>query len=240
MKHRYLDMSAFKQAACDRTKMPSGLVCLRKSMPVTIESIDGDRRKLFTISTEAVDRDNDTIKLAGWDLKAYLRNPVVLWGHRSYDPPVGRSVEIGTEGGALKAVVEFVPADMPIVGEMAEMVYRMVDKGFLSACSVGFRPLEYEKAKERDDDDSWMTPLDFLKQELLEWSVCTIPSNPEAIVNPDDEERAATVAAMKTAAEDAAAAAAAAAAHAAANAAQLESVRAERLARRRELRAACF
>lgn len=237
MTQLYTPMRTFKQMVRQQGKAAAPGLLLRKSMPVTIESVDGDRRKLFTISTAGVDRDNDTIALDGWDLKAYMKNPVVLWGHQSYSPPIGRSVEIGTEGDALKAVVEFVPADMPMVGEMAEMVFRMVDKGFLSACSVGFRPLEFERSKERDDEDSWFYPMDFLKQELLEWSVCTIPSNPEATVEPD-EERSVAAAARKAA--EAAEAAEAEARHAAANLAQAEQARAELRQQRQKLRAACF
>ena len=219
-----MDLGRFKGAISKGVSVP-GPVLLHKSASVKIEGA-GERRKMFTISTGTVDRDNDTLALDGWDLKAYMTNPVVLWGHDSSSPPIGRSVEIGTDGEALKAVVEFVPGDMPLVGEMAEMVFRMTDLGFLSACSVGFRPLEYDMAKDRmDDEDMWWPAIDFTKQELLEWSVCTIPSNPEATV--DRVEERATFVAERKAVDEAAAA--------------LANIQAIEIAnRRRMLRAACY
>jgi HK97 family phage prohead protease len=195
MKIGHMNIAGFKDAVNKGLTVPAATV-VHKAMSLKIENAGGERRKLFTISTDAVDRDNDTIALDGWDLKAYVKNPVVLWGHQSYSPPIGKSVEIGLDGGALKAVVEFVPADMPLIGDEAEMVFRMCDMGFLSACSVGFRPLEYKTAKDRMDDDAWWPALDFTKQELMEWSICTIPANPEAVIDPD-EQRATVIGAAK-------------------------------------------
>src|SRR6516162_8537724 len=60
----------------------------------------------FTISTESIDRYGDTIKLGGWRTENYLRNPVVLWAHDDYTPPVGRAVNVRVEGKALKSTVE--------------------------------------------------------------------------------------------------------------------------------------
>lgn len=178
-----MPLTRFKAAVARGQQIPGG-TALHKAATAVIEPA-GDRRKLFTISTPTVDRDNDTVSLDGWVLDGYLRNPVVLWGHDQYSPPVGRTVEIGTDGGALKAVVEFVPADMPLIGAQAEMLHRMTDLGFLHACSVGFRPLEYVVSKDRMTDEMWFPPLDFVRQELLEWSICTIPANAEATIETD-------------------------------------------------------
>ena len=220
-----MDLARYKASVSKGLHVPPGIT-LHKAMPVSIEGA-GDRRKLFTISTAGVDRDNDTIAVGGWDLDAYMRNPIVLYGHESYNPPVGRSVEIGLDGDALKAVVEFVPADMPIVGEMAEMCCRMVDLGFLRAASVGFRPIAYTIAKDRMDEDDWWPAMDFTKQELLEWSIVTIPANPEATVI--EEQRQLRDDSARKAAEAAQAA---------------ETARIQRqlanLDRRRLLRAACY
>lgn len=38
------------------------------------------------LSTEAVDRDGDVLLASGADTSAYLRNPVVLFGHNYNDP----------------------------------------------------------------------------------------------------------------------------------------------------------
>lgn len=139
-----------------------------------------DRVVRFTISTGAVDRDNDVIDQRGWQLEHYRRNPVVLWGHdsRSLQNVIGRCVEIGVVGGALKAAVEFAPT------ETAEAALRLCRAQFLNATSVGFRPLEWEftSDKARGADD-WFPGIDFRKQELLELSIVAIPANPEALID---------------------------------------------------------
>lgn len=157
---------------------------LRKQYSAAIEP--GDSRQVkFTISTGAVDRDNDTVAVGGWQLNAFLANPVVLWSHMSEELPIGKCVAIGVEGDALKAVVEFVPEDVPMVGPKAQALLRMCQLGFISATSVGFRPLKFNVSNERDDDgNSWSPPIDFISQELMEFSLCSIPSNPEALIDP--------------------------------------------------------
>ena len=55
------------------------------------------------------------------------------------------------QDGKLKAVVDFVPADVPIAGPMAEMAFQMSLRGFLAATSVGFLPTEYVVNGERTD-----------------------------------------------------------------------------------------
>jgi len=162
-----------------------GAVTLRKEMIAAATQI-GERVLRFVISTAAPDRENDTIALDGWMLEAYRRNPVVLWAHQQDHLPVGKAFDLDVADGALKASVEFVPADVPHIGEKAEAVLRLCLSGFLSATSVGFRPLEYDIATERDDGEGWFPPMDFRRQELLEFSIVTVPCNPEALIEIPD------------------------------------------------------
>jgi Caudovirus prohead serine protease len=177
-----MPLARFK-SVLKRGELP-GLVTVRKQSAAIIEPLPG-RQLRFTISTGAIDRDNDAVSVNGWDLRAFSRNPVVLWSHDADELPIARCIEIGVVGDALKAVADFAPAEMPIVGELAEAVLRMCRTGFLSATSVGFRPLEFELAKDRDDDeDSWWPPINFLRQELMEFSIVSIPANPDALIDP--------------------------------------------------------
>ena len=155
---------------------------LSKSVVSVVESAQ-DRVVRFVISTAGVDRDLDTVAVDGWDLTAFRRNPVVLWGHDADELPIGKCIEISVSDGALRAAVEFVPADMPVVGGRAEAVLRMCRDGFLSATSVGFRPLEWKVTEDaaRGAED-WLPGIDFLRQELMEFSIVSIPSNPEALM----------------------------------------------------------
>ena len=189
----HVSLARFKSAAKKGESVPNAV--LHKQMTMAVEPVD-DRRVKFTISTGSVDRDKDTVAVDGWDLAPYEANPVVLWGHDSNHLPIGKCVGIAQEGNALKAIVEFVPADMPHIGEKAEAVLRMCRTGFLSATSVGFRPLKYVVASDRGDDD-WFPPVDFLKQELMEFSIVSIPANPEALIDPSERMLAAAEAASE-------------------------------------------
>ena len=180
----HLPLSRFKSAV-RRGETIQADTLIRKDVFTTVEDLE-DRKVRFTISTGAVDREDDVVSVDGWVLDAYRQNPVVLWGHDAWDLPIGRCVELGSDGAALKATVEFVPADMPCCGPRAEAVLRMCRTGFLSATSVGFRPLEFEMAKDRMDEDDWFPPFNFLRNELLEFSIVSIPCNPEALIEPGE------------------------------------------------------
>lgn len=162
----------------------TGTFSTEKMYPTAAEKVS-ERCLAFKISTDAVDREGDVVRQEGWDFTHYLNNPVVLWGHdaRRFSSLIGRCVDLSTAAGITRATVEFAPADVPVVGQMAEGVYQMCDKGFIHATSVGFRPLEWEftddKARGADD---WWPGVDFLRQELLEFSICSIPANPEALI----------------------------------------------------------
>lgn len=130
------------------------------------------RKMAFTITTASVDRDGDTIDPTGWDLNSYSKNPVVLWAHDYSQPPVGKAVNIQATKDGLRADVEFLPQGM---SPFADMIHDMCKSGFLNATSVGFRGTEFDKSAERKSG------YDFKKQELLEFSIVPVPSNPEAL-----------------------------------------------------------
>jgi HK97 family phage prohead protease len=131
-----------------------------------------ERKMSFLITTASVDRDGDTIDPKGWDLSSYTKNPVVLWAHDYSQPPIGRAINIQATQDGLKADVEFVPQGM---SPFADMIHDMCKGGFLNATSVGFRGMDHDKAKDRERG------YDFKKQELLEFSIVPVPSNPEAL-----------------------------------------------------------
>jgi hypothetical protein len=57
-------------------------------------------------------------------------------------------------------------------------VFKAIKGGFLSAVSVGFAPIKYAFSEEQGRSFG----IDFLQQELLEFSVCPVPANPEALI----------------------------------------------------------
>lgn len=135
-----------------------------------LNKTDVSRQRKFTVSTAAVDRDNDSISVAGWKLDNYRKNPTVLFAHDYASLPIARAVSIGIENGKLVATAEFAEHDM------AETCLKLIDGGFLRATSVGFRPIAASRAVERDG-------FDFKEQELLEFSIVPVPANPEALIH---------------------------------------------------------
>ena len=139
---------------------------LTKFFKSKANSIDESKyQATFVISDESVDRQGEIIKQDGWDLENFLKNPVILFGHDSYDLPVGKAVDIYTEGDKTYAVIEFAAE----IYDKAKTIWEMVKAGILNTVSVGFINNEY--------DNNELT-----KNELLEISIVPIPANPNAIV----------------------------------------------------------
>jgi len=155
---------------------------IRASFDTEVEVKDAtdesSRTLLFTISTANVDRMGDTIALDGWELDNFRKNPVVLWAHDATSPPVAKAPRVWIEGTKLRAEAEFVPADNPAVGRFAEGIFQLYKGGFMSATSVGFSPKRYAFADRKDG--SW--GIDFMQQELLEYSAVPVPANADALI----------------------------------------------------------
>lgn len=150
---------------------------VRASFDTDIKAADDpeSRSLLFSISSEAVDRMGDTIAVDGWKLDAYRKNPVVLWAHDSSSLPVAKSPRVWIEDKRLKAEAEFTPAGLL---RFNDAVFDMIKGGFLSATSVGFAPHKYAFA----DDPARKYGIDFIEQELLEFSIVPVPANAEALI----------------------------------------------------------
>jgi len=131
----------------------------------------------WTMSDESVDRDKEVIRADGWNLKAFKKNPVVLWGHDNTRPAIGKVLNPRIKEGRLIGKIKFDPKD---VDPFADMISEKVKIGTIQAGSVGFKPLQIEVGEGEDPD----VKLTYLKQELREFSICNIPANPNATVNP--------------------------------------------------------
>lgn len=160
---------------------------IRKTLHVVVKAADDDENGAldFKLSTGAVDRDEDTISPKGWNLKHFRKNPVVLFAHDGQSLPVGRAKNIRKSDESLDASAVFTPKDLYPFGHTVGQMYR---KNFLNAVSVGFKPIEFkdretqEARHYRQGEKGWFGPIDYLKQELLEYSAVPVPSNPEALV----------------------------------------------------------
>jgi len=172
---KVLDIVKFKERVKNGDDIGNE-VYVRKFFDTEIKSVDDNENVLqFAISTGSVDRDEDTINPDGWDLANYRKNPVVLWAHNYDELPVARSLGEWVDDGKLKSNAEFTSRELYPFGFM---VREMLKGGFLNTTSVGFKPKEWMVA----DDESRDFGFDFFKQELLEYSVVPVPSNPEALI----------------------------------------------------------
>lgn len=155
----------------------AGLVAVQAGNDVKAEGAEGSRERTFTISTAAVDRHGDTINVSGWKLEAFRKGGAVLFGHSSFAPVAAPKKTWVAKREALKSKAAFAETDF------ADEIFQLVDAGVLRSSSVGFRPLEMELSQERQESGEFFWPLDFKKQELLEWSVVPVPANPEALID---------------------------------------------------------
>jgi len=172
--YNLIDLDEWK-AKASAGEAPAGAL-LRKQYVARVKAEDGDSRKVsITISTKALDRHRDTVDPLGIDTANYEKNPVVLWAHANYIPPIARSVSLKANSKALRSIAEFMPAEM---SAFADSIYQMVKGGWINAASIGFLPKQdgYEYDAER-------MGFDFLKSELLEYSIVPVPANPQALVN---------------------------------------------------------
>lgn len=138
-----------------------------------------DRTAEFVISDETPDSYGTVFKISGWDLKRYEKNPVVFYAHRSHsdnpDMLIGTS-EVRVDGNQLIAVVRFENAD---INPVAEKVWQKIQAGTLRMASIGANPKKGHWGDEKLGEDREMIYFD--EQELLEWSIVPIGSNPEAL-----------------------------------------------------------
>lgn len=140
----------------------------------------------FVISSSSTDRAGDIVRPDGMDNKNFRTNPVVLYNHDDWkNLPIGVSLEervIPNERveGTMVFDLENDPQGL------ANAVKGKLDKGHLSATSIRFSPFEYEMIMETVEmrggpEDVWTGGFDFMKWELLEWSIVSIPCNPDCV-----------------------------------------------------------
>jgi phage head maturation protease len=146
---------------------------------------DGKPRFRHVASDESVDSVGDIIRVAGWELERFQKNPVLLWAHDQRALPLGlvENVRKGRASGQKALLTESVFHDAE-VNPMAEMVGKLVESGALPGVSVGFVPKEFvypENAEERVKLGLGEWGVLHVKQELVELSVVPVPANGNAL-----------------------------------------------------------
>ncbi|MDA1349681.1 MAG: HK97 family phage prohead protease [Chloroflexi bacterium] len=140
------------------------------------EVIAPDTYRVTIAANEKV-RQPPELDFAGISTENYFKNPVVMWAHDvvgrspSGGLPIGRTLALDWKPGrGLVADFEFLSDD-----PFAHRVRNAWDKGFLRAASISWAPLESGPSKDGGRRDT--------KADLLEWSIVSVPADPEALRN---------------------------------------------------------
>ena len=130
----------------------------------------GDREVGVIAATDQLARDGHVLDVAGVDLTAYRRNPVVLWSHIP-EQPVGACTAVGIETGSLAARIQFAP---PGASATADEICALVKSGIVKGISIGFNPIDAEPL---DPAQGLRAGARITSSELLEISFVAIPAD---------------------------------------------------------------
>lgn len=143
-----------------------------KRATLGVRTLNTETRSFDVVaSTDGLDSHGDRVA-QDWKLDRFKANPVVFFGHESWDLPIGKASDVRVEDGELRARVTLVSA---AANPKAEQVMQLMKEGALSGISVGFRP--GKMATEKIDGREIVV---LSENELLELSVVGIPANPAA------------------------------------------------------------
>lgn len=167
---------------------PDGCIIhqVEKDFPCLIikEEGDSDLERDFIASDGRIDRMGDTIKVNGWDIGHFKQHGSILLDHvYRVENIIGKPSKIWKEGAgderSLRIRIKF---DSPEENSASAIALPKIASGSLANGSVGFNPIEWEWRREKKDDDSpeRIVGINFLKQELLEFSLVAVPANPGA------------------------------------------------------------
>jgi len=156
-----------------------------------VKGVNLEKRTLTIIgSDETRDRDGDIIRVSGWILENYLKNPVFLWAHNYSSVPLGATSQLIRRRNPNR--LEFKDIRFPTEGlnPFADMILQLYEQQIINASSVGFLPYKWNKLEKPEGEDPpkdepwmWQYGREYIKQELLELSGCPVPSNPSALQN---------------------------------------------------------
>jgi len=146
-----------------------------KALDNGVKSIDTSRRAInHWVSKDVLDRDSELVKAEGCNPAEFMANPVVLWSHDRKMLPIGRC----GDGSLIKVIGEGVEAWTEFASTpFASDVWDLYQGGFLKAWSAGFTV-----AKADGPELDGQQGCTISEWNLREYSACTIPVNPAALV----------------------------------------------------------
>ena len=144
-----------------------------KDISFKVKTVDTKNNTVEGVfSAQVEDRQGEIVVQSGWLLDNYLKNPIVLWAHKSDEPPIAKMLEIGVNAGTnqLEGKMQFAVSEYPF----AQTIFNLIVGGYQKAFSAGFINNKYEIDQENDK-------VYLLENELLEMSVVPVPANQLAL-----------------------------------------------------------
>lgn len=141
----------------------------QKQLHFKLATVDKENRIINGVfSTMAEDRHGEVVDQLGWNLKEYLLNPVVLFGHDHSKPSIGKAINLSITQNGLEGAIQF--AETPLALE----IFSLYEGGYMSAFSCGFRNDLYEYNTEEDK-------VVLRENTLYEISCVNVPANAYAL-----------------------------------------------------------
>ncbi len=146
---------------------------------------EGERAFVTTITSNAVDRDNEVLLPEGMNSKDFEKNPVLFWKHQDKnDVPIGKVVGLKRQGDTWLAKAVLAARHKDHVGEwFPDTVLSLVQQGVVNAVSVGLIPEVTRRPTTKDKEMFGKNVQSVVARwKLLELSVAPLPANQEALI----------------------------------------------------------
>lgn len=151
---------------------------------------DADHTLTLKITTDAKDHDNEVVLPTGADFGLWRKNPVVTFGHRYDLPPVAKGLWVKRLRDGIISKCRMVAKWASPVGNNPDFpmqLFEMYKAGDMRGASVGMRLKEKGTRALTEDDlklrPDWKGVWRIIEKWLmLEYALCTVPCNPEALL----------------------------------------------------------
>lgn len=141
----------------------------QKEIKLKISNVDVANRIISGVfSTMVEDRHGEVVDQLGWNLKEFMLNPVVLFGHDHSKPAIGKALRLEITQNGLEGDIQFAETTF------AKEIFSLYEGGYMSAFSCGFRNDLYEYNTETDT-------VVLRENTLYEISCVNVPANAYAL-----------------------------------------------------------
>lgn len=150
---------------------------VRVTLPLDSATVKAQADGVFEaiITTNAIDRQQETIETNGVDITNYMKNPVVLYGHDYQGLPIGKTLKLTQMANKIKAQFQLAVEEYPF----AATVGALIKGGYLNAVSIGGIVRQWSEDYTK-----------ILKMDMAEYSVVPVPANAQALITTRSIEQA--------------------------------------------------